>query len=137
MIDPQAPAKGIHFDAGRCPATLVALGDRAKIQQILLNLLSNAVKFTPAGGRVWLACDVVGDCVALRVSDTGRGVPEDKLQAIFDPFVQLERSLTSGHEGTGLGLAISRDLARAMRGEVTVESRPGEGSAFTLLLPRP
>ena len=68
--------------------------------------------------------------------DTGTGVPKDKLEAIFEPFVQLGRSLSSAHEGMGLGLSISRDLARAMNGDLTVSSKVGEGSTFTLKLPR-
>ena len=68
--------------------------------------------------------------------DTGTGVPKDKLEAIFEPFVQLGRSLSSAHEGMGLGLSISRDLARAMKGDLTVSSKVGEGSTFTLSLPR-
>ena len=67
--------------------------------------------------------------------DTGPGVPEDMQDVIFDPFVQLGRSLTSTQEGAGLGLAISRDLARAMNGDVTVSSTPGAGATFTLRLP--
>jgi len=102
----------------------------------VLNLLSNAVKFTPAAGRVTITCADAGDQVAITVSDTGPGIPADKQAAIFEPFVQLGRTLTSPHEGTGLGLAISRDLARAMGGDVTVESVVNEGSTFTLTLPR-
>jgi signal transduction histidine kinase len=71
------------------------------------------------------------------IADTGVGIANDKLDEIFEPFVQLGRSLTSAHQGTGLGLSISRDLARAMKGDLTVESTPGEGSTFTLTLPRP
>ena len=109
--------------------------DRIKAEQIVLNLLSNAVKFTPAGGRIVVHCD--GDAVwgRIRVQDTGPGVPEDKHEAVFAPFVQLGRSLTSGHEGAGLGLAISRDLARAMGGDVTLETPPDGGARFTLALP--
>jgi signal transduction histidine kinase len=71
----------------------------------------------------------------LRVSDTGIGIERDKLEAIFEPFVQIGRSLSSPGEGTGLGLAISRDLARGMSGDLTAESQPGVGSTFTLTLP--
>jgi signal transduction histidine kinase len=73
---------------------------------------------------------------SIEVIDTGSGIPADKLQAIFEPFVQLGRSLSGAHEGTGLGLAISRELARAMNGELTVSSKVGAGSTFTLSLPR-
>jgi signal transduction histidine kinase len=75
-----------------------------------------------------------GAQVKIIVRDTGPGIPEHQVERIFEPFVQVGRSLTSAHEGTGLGLAISRELARAMGGEITVESREGEGSTFTLRL---
>ena len=76
-----------------------------------------------------------GDRALIRVSDTGIGIPAEKLQSIFEPFVQVGRSLNSPHEGTGLGLAISRDLARAMNGDLTVKSELGVGSIFNLTLP--
>ena len=122
--------------------------DRGKAEQIVLNLLSNAVKFTPSGGRITLACRADGGAaggadggdggrrVLIAVSDTGPGIAPEQQAAIFEPFVQLGRSLTSGHEGAGLGLAISRDLARAMGGDLTVASAVGAGSTFTLALPR-
>jgi signal transduction histidine kinase len=103
---------------------------------MLVNLLGNAVKFTPAGGRVEVECEVFASRVAIRVRDTGPGIPEHMLEAIFEPFVQVEAGLTRTHEGTGLGLAISRDLARGMGGDVTLESVLGQGSTFTLMLPR-
>ena len=74
--------------------------------------------------------------VAVRVTDTGVGIPQDKLEQIFEPFVQLDRGQTPSNAGTGLGLAISRDLARAMRGDLTAESSLDRGSTFTLTLPK-
>jgi PAS domain S-box-containing protein len=135
MIVPQTRAKGIHFEACAVAGDVRIMADRAKVEQVLLNLLSNAVKFTERDGRVWLTCERVGPSVAITVHDTGLGIPEDQLQAIFEPFVQVGRSLSNMREGTGLGLAISRDLARGMGGEIVVKSILGAGSAFTLSLP--
>jgi PAS domain S-box-containing protein len=134
MIEQQALAKQLRVDR-LDDAGAFALADRAKVEQVLLNLLSNAVKFTDPGGRVELSCHSVGPRVAIRVRDTGMGIPQAHLEAIFEPFVQVGRSLTNPLEGTGLGLAISSDLARAMGGELTVESTVGTGSIFTLWLP--
>jgi PAS domain S-box-containing protein len=134
MVEPQALAKDLALARGPCPPELMALADRAKAEQIVLNLLGNAVKFTPAGGTVTIGCQVEGARVAITVADTGEGIPADQQASIFEPFVQLGRSLTSGHEGTGLGLAISRDLARAMGGDLSVRSAPGEGAVFRLAL---
>jgi PAS domain S-box-containing protein len=136
MVGPQAVAKQVTLEPGDCPADVIALADRAKLEQILLNLLTNAVKFTRGGGRISVSCEADGDRAALAVRDTGVGIPADKLEAIFEPFVQVGRSLTTGHEGTGLGLAISRDLARAMGGDIVAESAVGEGSVFTVKLPK-
>jgi PAS domain S-box-containing protein len=136
LVTPQARAKDITLECDPCPAELLAHADRTKTEQIVLNLLSNAVKFTQSRGRVRVRCGGDGDCVRIIVEDTGPGIPPDKLNAIFEPFVQLGRTRTSQHEGTGLGLAISRDLARAMHGDVRVESTVGEGSTFRLSLPR-
>jgi len=114
---------------------VIARADRARVEQILLNLLSNAVKFTETGGTISLSCAQRGDTALLVVRDTGVGIPADKLDEIFEPFVQVGRSLTTPREGTGLGLAISRDLARAMGGDIMVESTLGVGSTFSVVLP--
>ena len=135
MVEPLALAKGIIVKHDPCPDGIVARADLGKTEQIVLNLLSNAVKFTPSGGRVTVGCGTANGQPCVTVSDTGPGIPLEHQHAIFQPFVQLGRSLTSGHEGTGLGLAISADLARAMGGEITVRSGPGEGATFTLTLP--
>ena len=137
MVAPQAALKAIRFSVGPCPERAVVRADRAKAEQVLLNLLSNAVKFTPAGGAVSLSCDVGERAVTIAVRDTGVGIPADKLGAIFEPFVQVGRSLARPTEGTGLGLAISRELARAMHGDLFAESAEGQGSTFRLVLPAP
>jgi PAS domain S-box-containing protein len=136
MIEPQAISRAVKLERGTCPADALARADKPKVEQILLNLLTNAVKFTAPGGRIAVSCGVSDGHATLAVLDTGIGIPADKLEAIFEPFVQLGRTLTSLQEGTGLGLAISRDLARAMGGDITVESKPGEGSVFTVRLPK-
>lgn len=137
MLAPQATAKHLQLIDEGCPPDLAAWADRAKVEQIVLNLVSNAIKFTGAPGEIGVSCHDRGDgSVGLVVRDTGVGIPGDKLEAIFEPFVQVGRTLTTGSEGAGLGLAISRDLARGMGGTITVRSTPGEGSAFTLVLPR-
>ena len=135
LVAPHAASRGITLQRGECVRTAVAEGDRTKVEQVVLNLLSNAIKFTPASGRVTVTCESRGDRVALTVADTGPGVPVDKREAIFEPFVQLGRSLSTGHEGTGLGLAISRDLARGMGGDLALDGPADAGATFTLVLP--
>jgi PAS domain S-box-containing protein len=135
MTKPLADAKGLALSwPGRVRVRVHV--DAAKTEQILLNLMTNAIKFTPAGGRIDVKCRVGRATVRIDVIDTGPGIPADRLEDIFDPFVQVGRSHSSSHEGTGLGLAISRDLARGLGGELTVHSELERGSTFTLTLPR-
>jgi PAS domain S-box-containing protein len=137
LVGPQLAARGVAFELRLPDGPQVARADRERVGQVLLNLLSNAVKFTDAGGRVRV--EVAGDPGAgralLTVADTGRGIAADKLDAVFEPFVQLRPAYGAPSEGTGLGLSISRDLARGMGGELLVESEVGVGSRFTLALP--
>ena len=135
LTAPQAQAAGLACVRADAHRGVRALADREKLEQVLLNLFSNAIKFTPPGGRVELDCRPDGEVVRLAVRDTGSGISADRLAQIFDPFVQVDPDLTRQRQGAGLGLAISRELARAMAGEIVVESRPGEGSTFTLTLP--
>jgi PAS domain S-box-containing protein len=142
LVAPQARAKGLELEQRHCAADLLVRADAEKLRQVLVNLLSNAVKFTDAGGRIEVGCEAVEDArrtprTRIWVRDTGRGIPPDKLEAIFEPFVQIDKRLTRTNEGVGLGLSISRDLARGMHGELTARSEPGQGSTFTLVLPRP
>jgi PAS domain S-box-containing protein len=135
FVEPKLAQKGLAYHVKECGADVVASVDRDKVQQILLNLLSNAIKFTDSG-RIDISCVTDDAHIRIEVRDTGRGIRADQRDRIFEPFVQGEASLTRTSEGTGLGLAISREFSRAMGGDVTVESEPGRGSAFTLMLPR-
>ena len=136
LVAPQVRAKYLEYAYNPCPTDVTIQADPEKVRQILLNLLSNAIKFTEPGGLIAVSAESEDGVVRLRVRDSGTGIPADKLDRIFEPFVQLQPGRTRTHEGTGLGLAISRDLARAMHGEIAVESTVGVGSTFTLTLPR-
>jgi len=142
-VRPQAEAKHLTLSAPGPGASPRYVGDAHRVEQIVTNLLSNAVKFTPEHGRIEVTCGRgrsprgagMRDDVWIRVTDTGIGVGVDDLERIFHPFVQVENGYTRGKGGTGLGLAISRQLATLMGGELTVESKLGSGSTFTLWLP--
>lgn len=135
MLGQEAVRKGldVRLETGDAPLPLVT--DTRKVRQILTNLLGNAIKFTSEGHiDVELACSE--ESVVVTVRDTGRGIPEDRLADVFDPFVQIDASHTREEGGTGLGLAVSRRLARLLGGDVDVESEVGKGSTFLLRLPR-
>jgi len=137
FVGPQLRSHNLAFHCAPAddPALAVSV-DHEKARQILLNLLSNSVKFTPPGGRIDVRCEVAGDRVSLHVTDTGIGIPAERLESVFEPFVQVHRTLKDPTGGVGLGLAISRDLARGMGGELSVQSTVADGSTFTLTLPR-
>ena len=135
LVGPQMRAKELELTIVDCGDGAV-LADEEKLRQILLNLLTNALKFTPAGGRVDVDCERAGGVVRVHVRDTGRGIPPDQLDSIFEPFVQVDRHVTPHNDqGVGLGLAISRELARRMGGNLRAESEVGVGSVFTLAIP--
>jgi signal transduction histidine kinase len=136
LVAPMLLEKKITYEYRCCDPAYRAHADPERLQQILLNLLSNAAKFTPPGGSIVVECTALPKWMRVQVMDTGFGIPEDKLQTIFEPFVQLERSQSRDTGGTGLGLAISRDLARVMGGELRAKSEVGKGSRFILTLPR-
>ncbi len=135
MVEPQALSRDQHLLEPDCAPNLKVYADQSKVGQILLNLLSNAVKYTPNGSTITLKCERVGDKVKTVVADNGPGIPESMREAVFEPFVQVGRSLTNLREGTGLGLSISREIARAMDGSLVMEPVPGGGAAFALTLP--
>lgn len=135
MILPQIRSKGIAYLYEGCDAALAVRADREKLQQIVLNLLSNAIKFTETGGSISVECKARDAIVKIDVADTGIGIPANKVERVFEPFVQVKNGSGAQSGGTGLGLAISRDLARGMGGDVTGTSELGVGSTFTLNLP--
>jgi signal transduction histidine kinase/CheY-like chemotaxis protein len=138
MWEDQARAKHIGFDLDLSKAPSRIESDPARLRQVVFNLLSNALKFTQ-DGSIHVACEeqvaTEGDRLAVVIRDTGIGIPPEKLELIFESFRQADAGTTRQFGGTGLGLAICRNIARAMGGDVTVESAVGEGSTFTLLVP--
>lgn len=135
LIEIQAQSKGLSLFVHRGAVDVRVQADRERTIQILANLLTNAVKFTDIGS-VTVDWHVHDHSVCIQVRDTGRGIPADRQAAIFQPFVQVGHSVEEQREGIGLGLAISRELARAMEGDLSVQSEVARGSTFTLALPR-
>jgi signal transduction histidine kinase/integral membrane sensor domain MASE1 len=135
LLGTELERKALTLICDACDSSLTVRADPEKLRQILLNLVGNAIKFTPAGGRVRLSARREGDRVRISVDDTGIGIPEDQVTRVFEPFFQVERGPTRRFPGVGLGLAIARDLARAMRGDVELESRVAEGTTVSVALP--
>jgi signal transduction histidine kinase/response regulator of citrate/malate metabolism len=137
IVSERAREKGLDLTLDCDP--VVVTGDRARIRQIAINLLANAVKFTPTGAvRVTARAlrDAGGSCrLTISVADTGIGIAPDALSRLFQQFTQADASITRRFGGSGLGLAICQRIARAMGGEIAVESTPGSGSVFTLSIP--
>jgi two-component system, cell cycle sensor histidine kinase PleC len=130
---PVADAKGVSLEVSSTHVRVAA--DPVRVAQIMENLLSNAVKFTSTGGKVRVHVAPGPERVKISVSDTGDGIPKDKLDAIFEEFSQVSPSGTRRQGGTGLGLAITKRLVALQGGDITVQSAPGKGSTFTFSLP--
>lgn len=135
LIRPQAAVKAIEVVVHDSDAEIVARADDERLRQIVLNLLTNAVKFTPRGGHVSVSYSADDTDVRIDIRDDGIGIPAEKLDVVFEPYVQLGVPGVKEEMSSGLGLAISRDLARAMGGDLMVASAPGEGTVFTVRLP--
>jgi signal transduction histidine kinase/CHASE3 domain sensor protein len=134
IVEPQAAAKGVTMTVVPPLVPIRVTADRHRLQQILINLSGNAIKFTPTGGMVRIDATRDGGRATIHVRDSGVGIPADRLQSIFEPFVQVDSEFTRTASGAGLGLAISQDLARMMGGDLTVESELGKGSTFSVSL---
>ncbi len=140
-LEARAAEKGLAIELKASPAVPAVMGERDRIQQVLLNLLSNAIKFTHQGGVQLEVSSRPRDSASIdlvfRIIDTGIGIPEEKRQVIFEAFRQADGSITRKYGGSGLGLAIASRLVERMGGEMQLESTVGQGSAFTIFLPSP
>jgi signal transduction histidine kinase len=132
LLRVRAADKSVRIDAPAEDETLMVSGDFRRILQILVNLLANAVRYSPSGTSVWVRMEQEGDLAAIIVADQGKGIAPEDQERIFEKF---ERVDTKEPGGNGLGLYISRRLARAMGGDISVDSAPGMGARFTLTLP--
>jgi signal transduction histidine kinase len=132
LLAVRAADRGVTIDGPGADETLPATGDFTRTLQILMNLIANAVRYTPEGGQVWVRSEQEGDLAALIVADQGKGIAEADQDRIFDKFERVDPTEPGG---TGLGLYIARRLARAMDGDISVDSAPGQGARFTFTLP--
>ncbi len=128
----QASAKGISLSAEIVPPLPIVSFDPPRILQVLVNLLSNAIKFTPPNGKVVVGVERIADELRFAVKDTGEGIPQEKLEAVFERFLQLAEN---DRRGVGLGLYISKCIVQGHGGRIWAESRPGEGSTFCFTVP--
>lgn len=135
LIQPELRRKQLWFERHHCPPDLRVVADPEKLRQILLNFLTNAAKYTETGGSIAIGAESANGHATIWVKDSGVGIPEEQLTRVFEPFFQVERGRTRRYAGIGLGLTIARDLARAMRGDVTIESTPGKGTRVAVTLP--
>ncbi|HET7352575.1 MAG TPA: ATP-binding protein, partial [Gaiellaceae bacterium] len=133
MHSERADRAGIALALTTDPAEIRIAADERRVRQVVFNLLSNAVKFTPADGRVDVSARLDDGHVEIAVADTGRGIPEEDLETIFEEFEQTADGKQA--EGTGLGLPLSRKLVELHGGRLWVESEPGHGSTFRFTLP--
>lgn len=133
-VRPRADARGIRLGI-EIPAEVRARGDERAIEQILMNLIDNAVKYTPSAGRVEVTAKAEGNQCLIQVRDSGIGIEAKHLPRLFERFYRIDKGRSRDMGGTGLGLSIVKHLAAALHGEVSVESQPGKGSTFTVVLP--
>jgi PAS domain S-box-containing protein len=135
IIEEQARIRDLTLNYSIVPNLEPLMADELRVRQMLLNLLSNAIKFSEDGGEIGLDVKMQDEYLHLSVWDTGIGIPADKQHLLFQPFQQIDGSLSRRHEGTGLGLALTRKLAELHSGTVKMQSTEGKGSQFTICLP--
>jgi two-component system phosphate regulon sensor histidine kinase PhoR len=136
MMEPDAVQKNIQIEC-LCPSGLALIqADRTAMESLFTNLISNAVKYTTAGGSITIAVEEQGSFVKAAVTDTGIGIKREDVSRIFDKFYRVKSPDTRHIVGTGLGLAIAKNIVDSHRGYLSVESVPGKGTTFTVLLPK-
>jgi len=128
--------KRIRLETDIAQDTPEVPGDHQQLSWVITNLVSNALRYTPADGKVTIHSDIAGDSVRVSVSDSGRGIPADAIEVIFDKFVQVKRSTDATPGSVGLGLAIAKEVVEAHGGTIWVESSMGHGSTFFFTIPR-
>jgi len=131
---PYAEDKGLKITLKSKYKEIVTAFDMEKLSRAILNLISNAIKFTQKG-LICVELSKKGNRIYISIKDTGIGIPEDKINSIFDPFIQVDSSLSRKYEGSGLGLSIAKSIVDLHNGHISVKSRVGKGSAFTIELP--
>ena len=128
----RAREKGIELSAPPNGESQLAIAEFRRVLQVLINLINNAIRYSPEGSQIWVRLDRIGQRAMVTVADQGHGLEDAQKEQVFEKFERLGRS---GDGGSGLGLYISRRIARAMDGDLTVESAPGLGARFTLSVP--
>ncbi|MBN1409225.1 MAG: substrate-binding domain-containing protein [Spirochaetales bacterium] len=136
MVKSAAETRGLRTEYKAGAAEVVAAIDRDLFEKAFFNLISNALKFTPAGGIITIGLDDGEESFTVSITDTGVGIPGDKLATIFERFAQLDASPSRKYEGTGIGLAFTKEIVELHGGKIGVESKPGEGSVFSITLPK-
>jgi signal transduction histidine kinase len=131
-----AESRGVRLERGTAEPEVHVEADQTRLTQLLVNLVDNGLKYTPAGGTVTVAVGQTPAGALVRVADTGVGIAPAHLPHLFERFYRVDQARARAEGGAGLGLAISQWLARAHGGEITVESRPGRGTTFTVRVPR-
>jgi two-component system cell cycle sensor histidine kinase PleC len=137
MMESRASDAAVRIDMEKLgDENTLIIADRRAVLQVILNILSNAVKFTPRGGHISIECTEKKESIVLKITDTGIGIPANKLASITNPFEQVSSHYTRDHEGTGLGLAITKELVEMHGGALLIDSKVGTGTSVTVRLPR-
>ncbi len=132
---PYVKEKGLKIKLKSKNKEIIAAFDEYKLSRAILNLISNAIKFTPEGGSISVDVKEKDKCVYIAIKDNGIGIPDDKIDSIFERFIQVDNTTTRNYEGGGLGLSIANSIVNLHDGQISVKSRLGKGSVFTIMLP--